>query len=63
MLFTSQDLKHIHVTYSFDEILMFFWSNLADLFCLKFDFSLDQRNTVRKYILQMKLKQREVKFY
>ena len=46
------------MTYSLDEILIFFWLFL----CLKFDFLLDQRNTVCKYIIQrigaMKWKQR-----
>ena len=38
--------------YGFDELLIFFWSTPVDI--LKFDFSLYQRNTGRKYILQRK---------
>ena len=60
----GQSLKHVHVTYSFHAILIFFchWSKFEtrsrDIFfscnfdlllinCLKFDFSLHRRNTVR----------------
>ena len=46
MYFVSWKLKHVHVTYSFDELLLFFWLTLVDIFCLKFDFSLHQRNTL-----------------
>ena len=48
--------------YSFHELLILFWLTLVDIFYLKFDFLLHQRNAVPKYIIQtkqmMKWKQR-----
>ena len=47
MFFVSQSLQYIHVTYSFDKILILFFSSiLVDALCLKFDFSLHHRNNV-----------------
>ena len=40
--------------YSFHELLILFWLTLVDIFYLKFDFSLHQRNAVPKYIIQTK---------
>ena len=36
MFFISQNLKHIHMTYSFIELLIFFWLTLVDTLCLEF---------------------------
>ena len=64
---TSQNLKHVHIKYYFHEFLIIFCLTIVDSFCLKFDFSLHQKNTAHKYILQrkqnMKIKQREVYFH
>ena len=46
MFIIGQNLKHVHVTYSFHEILIFFWLTLVKCFVLKFDFSVHQRNTI-----------------
>ena len=35
MFFISQNLKHVHMTYSVIELLIFFWLTL-DIYCLKF---------------------------
>ena len=35
MLFIGQNLKHVHMTYSFLELLIFFWLTL-DIYCLEF---------------------------
>ena len=35
MFFIGQNLKHIHVTYSFIELLTFFWLTLVDTLCLE----------------------------
>ena len=51
VFFISKDLKHVHVTYSFDELFIFFRSIMLNVFCLKFNFPVHQKNTVRKYIL------------
>ena len=36
MFFNGQKLKPIHVTYSFLELLIFFWLTLVDISCLEF---------------------------
>ena len=36
IFFTGQNLKHVHVTYSFLELLIFFSLPLADTYCLEF---------------------------
>ena len=64
IFFIGQNLNHIHGTYSFGEILIFFWVTVVDVFCLKFDFSQHQRNIVRNYILRRKqIKQRKIPFH
>ena len=35
IFFSGQNLKHVHMTYSFLEILIFFWLTL-EIYCLKF---------------------------
>ena len=40
--------------YYFHELLILFWLTQVDIFYLKFDFSLHQRNAVPKYIIQTK---------
>ena len=35
MFFIGQNLKHVHMTYSFLELLIFFWLTL-DIYCLEF---------------------------
>ena len=52
MFFIGENAKYVHVTNSFNESLIFFSLTIVGIFCLKFDFSLHQRNTVDKYILQ-----------
>ena len=32
----GQNLKHVHMTYFFLELLIFFWLTLADVYCLEF---------------------------
>ena len=44
IIFAGKNLNHVHMAL-FHEILIFFWLILVDI-CLKFDFSLYQRNTV-----------------
>ena len=36
MFFIGQNLKHVYMTYSFLELLIFFWLPLADIYCLEF---------------------------
>ena len=36
MFFIGQNLKHIHMAYSFIELLIFFWLTLVDTLCLEF---------------------------
>ena len=36
MFFTGQNLKHVHITYSLFELLIFFWLTLVNVFCLEF---------------------------
>ena len=36
MFFLGQDLKNIHVRYTFLEFLTFFWLTLLDIYCLEF---------------------------
>ena len=36
MFFIGQKLKPVHVTYSFLELLIFFWLTLVDISCLEF---------------------------
>ena len=36
MFFIGQNLKHVHMTFSFLELLIFFWLPLADTYCLEF---------------------------
>ena len=51
----GQNLKHIHMTHSFFELLIFFWLTLVTKYLLfEVYFSLHQRNTVYKYSLQRK---------
>ena len=61
MIFIGQKLKHVHMTYSFLELLIFFW--LTQDIYLVFDvsesstevyFSSHQRNTVCEYELNGK---------
>ena len=35
MFFIGQNLKHVHMTYSFLELLIFFWLTLVDIYCLE----------------------------
>ena len=44
----GKNSKLIHIAYSFDEILIFFWLTLVYIFCLTFDFSLHHRFTFPK---------------
>ena len=51
MLFIGRKLKHVYVTYSFHEHLIFFWLTLVvDIFSLKFVFSIHQRNIIQKVV-------------
>ena len=36
MFFIGQNLKHVHMTYSFPELLIFFWLSLVDIYCFDF---------------------------
>ena len=36
MFFIGQNLNHIHMTYSFLELLIFFWLTQVDIYSLKF---------------------------
>ena len=36
MFFIGQNLKYVHMTYSFLELLIFFWLTLVDIKCLEF---------------------------
>ena len=36
MFFIGQNLNHVHMTYSFLEILIFFWLTQVDIYCLEF---------------------------
>ena len=36
MLLIGQNLKHVHMTYSFLELLIFFWLTQVDIYSLKF---------------------------
>ena len=36
MFFIGQNLKHVHMTYSFLELLIFFWLTQVDIDCLEF---------------------------
>ena len=36
MFFIGQNLKHVHMTYSFLELLIFFWLAVVDIWCLEF---------------------------
>ena len=36
MFFIGQNLKHVHMTYSFLELLIFFWLTQVDIYSLKF---------------------------
>ena len=36
MFFIGQNLKHVHMTYSFLELLIFFWLTQVDIYCLEF---------------------------
>ena len=36
MFFIGQKLKHVHMTYSFPELLIFFWVPLVGIYCLEF---------------------------
>ena len=49
MLFIGQNLKHVHMTSSFLERLIFFWLILVNIYCLEF-ISLHQRYTNMKEI-------------
>ena len=49
MFFIGQNLKHVHMTYSFLELLIFFWLTLVDIWCLEF-FSPCQKNIVCEWI-------------
>ena len=46
MFIIAQNIKHVYVTFSFHELLIFFLLTLVDIFCLKFDFLINQKNTV-----------------
>ena len=46
MFIIGQYSKHVHVTHSFHELLIFFWLALVDIFIFKFDFSLHRINIV-----------------
>ena len=35
MFFIGQNLNHVHITYSFLELLIFFWLNQIDIYCLE----------------------------
>ena len=54
MFFIGQNSEQVHLTYSLHELLILFWLTQAGIYCLKFDFSLHQRNTERKCLLQRK---------
>ena len=49
IFFLGQNLKLVHVTYFSDKLSVLFWLPAVDIFFLKFNFSLHQRNTPRKY--------------
>ena len=36
IFFIGQNLKHVHMTYSFLELLIFFWLTQVDIYCLEF---------------------------
>ena len=36
MFFMGQNLHHVHMTYSFLELLIFFWLTQVDIYCLEF---------------------------
>ena len=36
MFFIGQNLNHVHMTYSFLELLIFFWFTQVDIYCLEF---------------------------
>ena len=36
MFFIGQNLKHVHMTYYFLELLIFFWLTQVDIYCLEF---------------------------
>ena len=46
MFFIGQNLKHVHMAYSFLELLIFFWLTL-DILCLKF-----QKQSSREAVVQ-----------
>ena len=51
--FIGHNLKHVHGTYSSDELLIFFWLFQVVICFWKTDLSLHQRNTVRKCLLEI----------
>ena len=36
LFFIGQNLNHVHMTYSFLELLIFFWLTQVDIYCLEF---------------------------
>ena len=36
MFFIGQNLKYVHMTYSFVKVLIFFWLTLVNIYCLEF---------------------------
>ena len=54
MFFIGQNLNHVHMTYSFLELLIFFWLTKVRYLFFGVYFSPDNRNIASEYKLQKK---------